>query len=181
MIKSNVINKINLQQKTLYTLFFIALAVALPQVIHTLGAISSTGTISGEVLLPMHIPVILAGFIAGPLVGGVVGLCSPLLSFALSGMPTSLMLPFMMVELCAYGVIAGLLSKIKLNNYLRVSAILLGGRIVKSLAILIAVYAFSYNQVLLATIYTSVLNGLLGIGLQFVILPLLFNKFSKNV
>ena len=78
-------------------------AVALPQIFHLIGAVSGTGTTAGVVFLPMHLPVILVGLLAGPMAGAVSGLLSPLAGFALSGMPGIIMLPFMMIELAAYG------------------------------------------------------------------------------
>ena len=41
----------------------------------------------GNMLCPMHIPVLLCGFLVGPFWGAVVGLIAPLLRFALFGMP----------------------------------------------------------------------------------------------
>ena len=52
-------------------------------------------------LLPMHWPVILAGLAYGPIGGGVVGLLSPPVSLALSGMPPVSSVPVMMIELFA--------------------------------------------------------------------------------
>ena len=181
MINVKSLKKVGIGEKTLYTLFFVALSVAIPEIVHLFGKISLSGTLSGEMLLPMHIPVMLAGFIAGPIVGGIVGFLSPAISYGLSGMPTVLMLPFMMIELCAYGVIAGLLSKIKINNLLKVIVVQIAGRALKAACILVAVFAFSYNSALLSSIYTAILNGLLGICLQLVIVPLLIEKFNKIV
>ena len=42
-----------------------------------------------------------------------------LASFLLSGMPMLAVLPFMMIELCAYGLVAGLLREIKLPSLVR--------------------------------------------------------------
>ena len=54
--------------------------------------------IPGVVLLPMHIPVLLCGFICGPLYGGVLGFVLPLLNSVLTGMPVMYpMAPIMMM------------------------------------------------------------------------------------
>lgn len=45
-------------------------AVAVTQVFHLLGAASGLGTALGEAFLPMHLPVILVGLLAGPYEGG---------------------------------------------------------------------------------------------------------------
>ena len=62
----------------------------------------------GSALSPMHIPVLLGGFLCGPGWAAAVGLVAPLLRFALFGMPpifpTGLAMSF---ELAAYGLISG--------------------------------------------------------------------------
>lgn len=64
----------------------------------------------GSMLSPMHIPVLLCGFIAGPLWAAVVGITAPILRFALFGMPpifpTGVAMCF---ELAVYGAVSGLL------------------------------------------------------------------------
>ena len=41
-------------------------AVALPQILHVVGASFGLGSTLGEMLLPMHLPIILVGLLAGP-------------------------------------------------------------------------------------------------------------------
>lgn len=64
----------------------------------------------GGMLCPMHIPVLLCGFLCGPTWAAVVGAAAPLLRFALFGMPplfpTGIAMCF---ELAAYGGISGFL------------------------------------------------------------------------
>ena len=66
----------------------------------------------GSALCPMHIPVLLAGFLCGPWWAAAVGAAAPLLRFALFGMPplfpTGLAMCF---ELAAYGLASALLSR----------------------------------------------------------------------
>jgi len=79
---------------------FIVVAALLPATVHTLG-------LSGAVLLPMHWTVLLAGLVFGPLGGLIAGLSSPLVSFALSGLPALPMLFPMTLETATYGMTAG--------------------------------------------------------------------------
>lgn len=89
----------------------------------------------GSALSPMHIPVLLCGFLCGWPYALVVGLAAPFLRFALFSMPplfpTGVAMAF---ELAAYGVITSLLyrSLPKKNRYLYVSLIgaMLAGRVV---------------------------------------------------
>lgn len=63
----------------------------------------------GNMLLPMHIPVMLCGFILGPVYGALIGFITPLTRSLIFGMPplvpTALAMSF---ELMTYGLICGL-------------------------------------------------------------------------
>ena len=133
----------------------------------------------GETFLPMHLPIILVGLLAGPYAGAISGLLGPLCSFALSGMPGTAMLPFMMIELCSYGLFAGLLRNVKLPVIAKVLLIQIGGRVIRAAAILISVYAFGNEGIKVAAIWTSVETGLFGLCLQWVLLPLLVYRVEN--
>ena len=63
----------------------------------------------GQGLRPMHIPVFIAGFACGPVIGFVVGLAAPMLSLLIHGAPALMQAGFAMsLELATYGLIAGL-------------------------------------------------------------------------
>lgn len=89
----------------------------------------------GSALCPMHIPVLLAGFLCGPWWAAAVGAVSPLLRFALFGMPpifpTGVAMCF---ELAAYGLVSGLLyarlPKKTRSIYTSLLAAMLAGRVV---------------------------------------------------
>ena len=86
-----------------YAALLIALGLLMPQVFHMIG-----GQQAGGMFLPMHIPVLMAGLLLGPAYGTAVGVVTPLLSFLISGMPPLAKLPFMVIELAAYGFASGL-------------------------------------------------------------------------
>ena len=89
----------------------------------------------GSALSPMHIPVLLAGFLCGPWWAAAVGAVAPLLRFALFGMPpifpTGVAMCF---ELAGYGLASGLLyrklPKKPVNVYVSLLAAMLAGRVV---------------------------------------------------
>ena len=89
----------------------------------------------GSALSPMHIPVLLAGFLCGPWWAAAVGAVAPLLRFALFGMPpifpTGVAMCF---ELAGYGLVSGLLyrklPKKPVNVYVSLLAAMLAGRVV---------------------------------------------------
>ncbi len=89
----------------------------------------------GNMLCPMHIPVLLCGFLCGPAWAAVVGAIAPLLRFALFGMPP--LFPTgvaMCVELAVYGAVSGVLYRVlprkAINVYVSLIAAMLLGRIV---------------------------------------------------
>ena len=132
-----------LKARTAATAVAVVAAVALPQLFHALGAVSGLGTALGETFLPMHIPVLLIGLMAGPAAGLAAGVLSPLVSFAISGMPTALMLPFILTELAGYGLAAGLLAKTRMPSFAKLLIAQDSGRALRSIAVLLAVYAFA--------------------------------------
>jgi len=63
----------------------------------------------GNMMLPMHLPVLLCGLICGWQYGGVVGFVLPLFRYALFGMPPMPAGIAMAFELAAYGAVVGFL------------------------------------------------------------------------
>lgn len=171
----------NLSVKSQILVAFLAIisAVALPQVLHLVGKASGLGSAVGEVFLPMHLPVILVGLLAGPYVGSVVGFLSPIISFALTGMPKSALLPFMVIELCVYGLCAGLICNAKMPTVLKVLITQFAGRAVRAATIVVAFYGFSSTAVPVSIIWNSIVVGLIGIILQLIILPLVVYRVDR--
>lgn len=171
--------RLSVKVQILATIAAIVAAVAVPQVFHALGAISGLGTALGETFLPMHLPIILVGLLAGPYAGAISGLLGPLASFALSGMPGAAMLPFMMIELCAYGLFAGLLRNTKMPTIAKVLIAQVAGRAVRAAAILISVYAFGNESIGVAVIWMSIGAGIFGLVLQWTLLPLIVYRVEN--
>lgn len=167
-----------IKAKTWTTLIGIICCVALPQLFHVTGAISGMGTALGAAFLPMHIAVFAVGLMAGPAVGAITGAVSVAVSFALTGMPTAVMLPFMLIELAAYGLVCGLLCKAKMPVILKVLIAQIAGRVVRAVAILLAVYAFGSAAIQVSVIWTSITAGLPGLILQWTLLPLLMYRLK---
>ena len=163
--------KLSVKAQTIGAIIAIISAVAVPQILHVIGAASGFGTALGEIFLPMHLPIILAGLLAGPYAAGIAGLLGPLVSYLLTGMPGSVMLPFMMIELAVYGISAGMLRNVKIPNIAKVLIAQILGRAVRGGAILIAFYAFG-SAIKPAVILSSISAGLIGIVLQLIIIPL---------
>ena len=89
----------------------------------------------GSMLCPMHIPVLLCGFLCGPAWAAVVGAVAPLLRFMIFGMPPLFPVGVSMcVELATYGAVSGLLyhalPRKPLYVYASLIAAMLAGRVV---------------------------------------------------
>lgn len=179
VLNKNAKPRLSVKVQVLATVAAIVGAVAVPQVFHMLGAVSGLGASLGETFLPMHLPIILVGLLAGPYAGAISGLLGPLVSFAFSGMPGIAMLPFMMIELCAYGLFAGLLRNVKMPTIAKVVIVQIAGRAVRAAAILLAVYAFGNESVRAAAIWMSVVTGIFGIVLQWALLPLIVYRVEN--
>lgn len=176
-IKTAGKKQLTIKTQVLATLLALIGSVAIPQMLHVISP-----DLGGS-LLPMHLPVILVGLLAGPYAGLSAGLLGPLCSFALSGMPGMAMLPFMMIELAVYGLSAGLLRNAKLPVIGKVVAVQLAGRLVRAIAILTAVYGFNSEAVQVSVIWNSIVKGLPGLALQWVLLPIIVfwvDKRNKN-
>ncbi len=165
--------RISVTAQFIYAAATIIAAVVLPQICHLAGAALHMGTSIGEVLLPMHLPIILCGILAGPYAAGIAGALAPLASFLMTGMPAKVMLPFMMIELAAYGVSSGLLGKTKLPTLASVFSAQVIGRAVRALAILFVFYVIGSKTVAPAVILKSIPTGIAGIVLQLVSIPLI--------
>lgn len=165
--------KYSVKTKTLLTAITVMLAVVLPQILHLAG-----GNSLGEIWLPMHLPVILAGFIAGPAVGAISGVMAPAVSFLISGMPSAVILPFIAIELCCYGLFSGLLANVKMPSVLKVLSVQVGGRAVRAIAIIIA--AALGSAINPEIIITSVVTGVCGIVLQLLVIPPVLSKLNEK-
>lgn len=172
--------KLSFKAQTAAAAIAIVSAVVLPQLFHLMGSISGTGAALGETFLPMHLPIIATGLFAGPYAAAAAGIVSPLISFALTGMPAASMLPFMMIELCIYGFVSGALRNVKMPVILKVVIAQVAGRAVRAAAILIAFYGFESTAVPVSVIWNSILTGIFGIVLQWAILPLAVYRFEKS-
>lgn len=131
----------------------------------------------GNMLLPMHLPVLLCGLVCGWKYGGVVGLTVPLLRSLIFGMPylypNALAMAF---ELCAYGLLAGLIyGRFSRKNigtvYASLIPAMLGGRLIWGLA-QTALLGFSGKAFPLAAFWAGgFATALPGIVLQLILIP----------
>lgn len=179
-MNTSVINRKAVITKIVAVLAAVAASVALPQIFHAVGMISGTGSAVGSAFLPMHIPVILAGMLFGPVVGLTAGIASPLISALVSGMPAAAVLPFMVIELAVYGLASGLISKTKINSFVKLLAVQIAGRMARAIAVVGAIYVLGNDTLTLASISEFIIAGLFGIVIQWAIIPLAVERFNRS-
>ena len=139
----------------------------------------------GSMLLPMHIPVLICGFVCGWKYGLLVGFVTPILRSFIFTMP--LMFPnavSMAFELATYGAIVGILyyalNNCKLRIYLSLLTAMLAGRIVWGVVMMVISginqSSFSWQMFLGG----ALINAIPGIILQLVLIPLLIFALEKS-
>ncbi len=138
----------------------------------------------GNMLCPMHLPVLLCGFFSGPIYAGIIGAIVPILRFLLLGMPplfpTGIPMCF---ELATYGIVAGILyrflKKNTINIYLSLIGAMIAGRVVWGVIryLLIGIKGIPFG--LEAFIAGAITNAIPGIILQIVLIPILVRSVEK--
>ncbi|MBK7141908.1 MAG: ECF transporter S component [bacterium] len=159
-----------------FSALFLALAVLLPIGFHAFG-------LGGRLFLPMHIPVLLAGFIAGPYAGLIIGLLAPSLSFLLTGMPPTYAVPLMSMELPMYGLVAGITYRsLHFNIYVALILAMIVGRLMFALGLLLLgnFMELPYSAAQFFSAGGAVVAGLPGIAVQLVIIPLLVAALKRT-
>ena len=139
----------------------------------------------GNMLLPMHLPVLICGLICGWQYGGIIGFLLPLLRYMLFSappMPNGIAMAF---ELAAYGAIAGFLynrSKWQciVSLYRSLLIAMIGGRVVwgavRVLMLGMGGSSFSWQMFMAG----AFLNAIPGIILQLVFIPALMVALNRT-
>ena len=140
----------------------------------------------GAMLCPMHIPVLLCGFLCGAPWGLLVGFIAPILRSIILGMP--LFFPAalcMALELGVYGGVAGFLHRRfpKGNAFVFLSLIIamISGRIIWGIAMFICMNIVGGQFGLDIFIAGAVTNAIPGIVIQLILIPLLVVSIEKNL
>lgn len=168
-------------RKLTFAALCLSMAVLLPQLFHLLGLQQA-----GQMFLPMHIPVLLAGLLLGWQYGALLGFVSPFISFLLTGMPSGERVLFMMLELCAYGFTSGLLyrsifhKQTLLNAYTSLIAAMLMGRFVYGISLSLATLMLQLPFGGFPLVWASVIMGIPGIITQLLFLPALVRIIEKG-
>jgi hypothetical protein len=141
----------------------------------------------GNLLLPMHLPVLLAGFIVGWKYATVIGATLPIVRSLIFSMPplypTALAMAF---ELAAYGALTGIFYLLVFKKraigevYISLVIAMLGGRAIKGIvsAILYGTAEKPYTFALF--ISGTFLEAIPGIVLQFILIPAILLAIKRT-
>ena len=164
-------------RKLTYSALFLALAMVLPFLTGQIPQI-------GSMLSPMHIPVLLCGFLCGWPWGLAVGVIAPMLRSVIFGMPA--MFPgavAMTFELATYGAVSGLLYKMlprrKSSVYITIVTAMLLGRVVWGIARLVLAGLSGQTFTWALFMAGAFTNAFPGIILHLALVPLLVIIMEK--
>lgn len=180
-ISEKVINIMitNYSKKLVTAGLMLALGIILPYATaHGFG-------LSGNILLPMHIPVLLSGFLCGPLYGFFCGLLLPVTNSLLTGMPAIYpMAVIMTCELSVYGLVSGLMYKglgngnVVFRIYISLIVAMISGRAAYGLVLWLMLISGTDTGRL--SVIAAVATGLPGIAAQLVLIPAIVSRIGKT-
>lgn len=156
---------------------FMALGIVMPFITGQIPAVGSR-------LLPMHLPVLICGFVCGWKYGLVVGFVVPLLRSVMFGMPP--MVPTavcMAFELAAYGACTGILYHVlpKKNGMIYISLIgaMLIGRVVWGIVSMLIYGVMGNSFTVKIFMAGAFLNAVPGILVQIVVIPVIVMALKR--
>lgn len=162
-------------RETVLSGLFIALGLFLPSIFHLFGA--------GSTFLPMHIPVLIAGFCVSLPFAVAVGAITPILSSIITGMPPFFpIMPYMVFELAAYGAAASLLyRKLKLNVYISLIFSMIIGRIIAGISVwVLATIFLAKLPSPIIFLSGSIAKSIPGIIIQIIFIPIIIIALHKS-
>lgn len=132
----------------------------------------------GGMLCPMHLPVLLAGFLCGPWWGALVGAVAPVYRYFLFGMPPIFPTGFAMCfELAVYGLVSGWLYRRLPEKkgcvYAALLAAMVSGRVVWGLVMKMVAAAGTAGFTWAMFLSGALTGAIPGILLQLVLIPAL--------
>lgn len=159
-------------KKLTLSALFIALGIIMPFITGQIPQI-------GSMLLPMHLPVLVSGFVLGGPYGALVGCITPLLRSTIFIMPPMATAIPMAFELATYGFVTGVVYRIVSKNiigvYIALVSAMLLGRVVWG-----CVQAILYGEMTFAAFVASGFTAAMpGIILQLFLIPLVIRLLEK--
>ncbi|MEW8973042.1 MAG: ECF transporter S component [Tissierellaceae bacterium] len=152
----------------------LALGLIIPSIFHSTG-------ISGKIFLPMHIPVLLGGFLLPPLFAMIVGIVTPIFSGLITGMPELFpMGVIMLFELGIYGLVASILyRKFRIPVIISLIVSMIIGRIVAGIVVFLLIVSSTVDMDPIIFVKSGIITGLPGIIIQLILIPILMYGINR--
>ncbi len=168
-------NKITTKELVLSGLL-LASGIIVPMIFHMFG-------MTGPIVLPMHIPVLIGGFLLPPQLALVLGIITPIASGILTGMPVMFPMAIIMAfELAVYGLTASLSTrKFKLPIIPSLIISMIAGRIAAGLTVAVLVRMFAVKMDPFLFVKSAIITGLPGIIIQLIFIPALLLAIRRYI
>lgn len=167
-------NERNYVKRLVIAGLLLAMGIIIPMIFHTTG-------IAGTIFLPMHIPVLLGGFLLPPVLALLLGMLTPLLNSLITQMPQLFPMAIIMIfELGIYGLVASVLyRKLRLPSILALIISMIAGRIMAGVVVFVLAAFFAIQMDPMAFIIGGITTGLPGIIVQLVLVPTLIYSIVR--
>ena len=167
-------NERNYVKRLVIAGLLLTMGIVVPMVFHTTG-------IAGTVFLPMHIPVLLGGFLLPPTLALLLGMLTPLINSLITGMPIFFPIGIIMIfELGIYGLVSSVLyRKLKIPSVLALIISMVAGRIMAGVVIFVLAAFFAIKMDPMTFIIGGITTGIPGIIIQLIIIPTLIYSIVK--
>lgn len=154
----------------------IALGLLLPYFFHGIKD-------AGSVFLPMHIPILIGGFVLSPYYALCVGILTPLLSHFFTGMPPFPFVYVMIFELASYGLFISIFyNKIKMGVYPSLIIGMITGRLVNISCNFLLLHIIMSKPFKFSTVLSGLfIQGLPGIIIQIILIPAIVYALQKTL
>jgi hypothetical protein len=169
-------NKLTKTKEVILCGLLLATGIILPMFFHMFG-------LTGPIALPMHIPVLIGGFLLSPKLALLLGIITPVLSGMLTGMPVMFpMAVIMAFELGIYGLASSLaVRKFNLSVIPSLIVSMIAGRIAAGLTVAFLVELFGVKMNPLIYIKGAIITGIPGIIIQLIFIPALVYAIKSYV
>lgn len=159
------------RRRVIVCLVSMAAGVGLPFLVHLFTRAAGITTPLGEVLLPMHFPLMVASMASDPFCAALISIIAPFANSLILGMPAREMLVYIMIELVVLNVSLCIIArKLPIMPSIMVAVIL--SRVAKLLAVAIAVKYLNATGISVAIVLASIKRGAVGVVLQILFAPI---------
>lgn len=151
----------------------LVLGLIIPYIFHSSG-------IAGNIFLPMHVPVLIGGFLLPPQFALLLGILTPIINSLITGMPGFPIVLIMIFELGTYGLLASVFYlKLRLPSVFALILSMIGGRIMAGLVVFILAIFFAIPLEPITYVIGAITTGIPGIVIQLILIPILIHGIVR--